>query len=218
MSIPAMQDSTYRAKKNYFFPTQGGTRGAASMLFPTSRGGRHPQAESRAGALREEIEGAAGLLGEGAADVEAEARPRLAPGAEGTEEPRAQVGRHSRAVVFDDGFHSPLKLRRGNADAPVSAGHCLQGIAQQVPQDLLERDPIGAHRRHFRREVSLQRRAALRRLCLEKRPGRLHRLVEISAGAGTPRTLPPRALHGGLQAPRLAHEGTPTTSHTAALR
>src|SRR5260370_5012944 len=98
MSIPAMQDSTYRAKKNYFFPTQGGTRGAASMLFPTSRGGRHPQAESRAGPLREEIEGAAGLLGEGAADVQSAARPRLAPGAGGHEEAPPPLGRHPQAA------------------------------------------------------------------------------------------------------------------------
>src|SRR5712692_5970730 len=191
---------------------------AASRPFPTSRGGRQPQAESRAGPLFEELEGAAGLLGEGAADVEAEARPRLAPGAERAEEPRAQLGRHSRAVVLDDGFHSPLDLRRGDADAPVSAGHCLQGIAQQVPEDLLERDLIGAHRRHFRREISLQRRALLRRLCLEKRPGRLHRLVEIAAGAGTRRTLPPSALHDELDALRLANDGRRTRAHRGVLR
>src|SRR5229473_1999764 len=191
---------------------------AASRPFPTSRGGRQPQAESRAGPLFEELEGAAGLLGEGAADVEAEARPRLAPGAERAEEPRAQLGRHSRAVVLDDGFHSPLDLRRGDADAPVSAGHCLQGIGQQVPEDLLERDLIGAHRRHFRREISLQRRAPLRRLCLEKRPGRLHRLVEIAAGAGTRRTLPPSALHDELDALRLANDGRRTRAHRGVLR
>src|SRR6266852_5145850 len=75
-----------------------------------------------------------------------------------------------------------------------------------------------AHRRHFRREISLQRRALLRRLCLEKRPGRLHRLVEIAAGAGTRRTLPPSALHDELDALRLANDGRRTRAHRGVLR
>src|SRR5207237_8190662 len=105
-----------------------------------------------------------------------------------------------RPVVFDD--HSPRARERrvGYADAAALAGHRLERVAQEVDQDLLQRDLIEADSRDLRREIALQYGALARGIALEKRPGRLDRLVDVTASSSQRRSLLPCPLDLELDA------------------
>src|SRR3989449_797851 len=121
-------------------------------VAPTSWNGREPEAEARARSVLQQIQRAAGLLGQRTADVEAEAGAGGASGSERTEETSAQVLGYPGAVVFDDHFHRSRERRGGYADAAALAGRSIERVAQEVAQDLLQRELIEAHRRDVRSE------------------------------------------------------------------
>src|SRR2546422_9068705 len=84
--------------------------------------------------------------------MEPEAGAGCASGTERTEETRAQIVSHPGAVVFDDHFHRSRERRGGYADAAALAGRSVERVAQEVAQDLLQRELIEAHRRDVRSE------------------------------------------------------------------
>src|SRR2546423_12855495 len=113
--------------------------------------------------------------------MEPEAGAGCASGSERTEETRAQIVSHPRAVVFDDHFHRSRERRGGYADAAALAGHRLERVAQEVDQDLLQRDLVDADYPELRLVIAVQYCALARGVALVNRPGRLYRLVVASA-------------------------------------
>src|SRR5437660_12304679 len=111
----------------------------------TSAGEREAQAEARAGAALEEIELSPGLLGEGSADVEAEAGARRAPGDEGAEDARAQLVRGARPFVLDDGLGALARARRGHGDTSALADESAHLVAQQAANCQVEANLVASH-------------------------------------------------------------------------
>src|SRR2546430_14397828 len=145
--------------------------------------------------------------------MEPEAGAGCASGSERTEETRAQIVSHPRAVVFDDHFHRSRERRGGYADAAALAGHRLERVAQEVDQDLLQRDLIEADSRDLRREIALQYGALARGIALEKRPGRLDRLVDVTASSSQRRSLLPGPLDQEVDALHLLDDGRRAGPH-----
>src|SRR5438874_8203077 len=145
--------------------------------------------------------------------MEPEAGAGCASGSERTEETRAQIVSHPRAVVFDDNFHCSRERRGGYADAAALSGYRLERIAQQVDQDLLQRDLVEADSRDLRREIALQYCTLARGIALEKRPGCFDRLIDVTARSSQRRSLLPGPLDQELDALHLLDDGRRAGPH-----
>src|SRR5256885_10096580 len=149
--------------------------------------------------------------------MEPEAGAGCASGSDRTEETRAQIVSHPRAVVFDDHFHRSRERSGGDADAAALARHRLERVAQEVDQDLLQSDLIEADSGDLRGEIALQYGTLARGIALEKRPGRLDRLIHVTASSSQRRSILPGPLDQELDALHLLDAGRRPGPHAGDL-